>query len=156
VAKGAAVVGAAVARVALGAVFVYAGVLKALAPDDFTWAILHYRLLPYPAAAALALYLPWLEILCGAGLAWSRTRVGALSLLFGLCVIFAGALASAWVRRLDLACGCFGGAGAGAESVLFRLARAGVLAALSGFLLGRELPPPPAAAVPGAHGTGRG
>ncbi len=155
-AQGATVVGWAVARIALGAVFVAAGALKALAPDDFAWAIYNYRLLPYPAAAALALYLPWREILCGVGVCWSRTRVGALSLLCALCLVFAGALASAWGRQLDIACGCFGSGHAGARALLLSLARAGLLGLVSGFLLRRELAVPGAAAGAGGPSGARG
>ena len=156
-AQGAASLAAAAARVALGAVFVYAGVQKALAPDDFAWAVYHYRLVPYPAAAAIALYLPWLEIACGAGVWWRRTRIGALNLLLGLCLVFAGALASAWLRHLDIACGCFGGGAPGAGAPGWSLGRAVLLTLVSGVLLWRELGNPggrAAGAPPEAGGRG--
>ncbi len=122
-------------RVILAAVFVYAGVAKALDPAGFAGSINGYRLLPYPACAALALYLPWLEIACGLGVLWPRTRLGALSLLFFLCLIFGGAIASAWMRDLDIGCGCFGGGEAGAAALRGSLVRSVMLALLSGVLL---------------------
>ncbi len=155
-AKGAAVVSVAAARWALGAVFVYAGALKAAAPDDFAWAVYNYRVLPYPAAAAVALYLPWLEIACGLGVLWPRARLGALSLLLGLCVVFAVALTSAWWRQLDIACGCFGSGHAGAASLRFSLARAVLLGLGSGWLLWREVPRDEPAVKPGGLPGGKG
>jgi putative oxidoreductase len=96
------------ARVALGGLFVYAGASKALDPAQFAEDIGHYRLLPHALALVLAVYLPWLEIICG-GAVLARWRYrGALSLLAALCGIFALALGSAWWRGLDIECGCFG------------------------------------------------
>lgn len=126
-------------RLAVAAVFIAAGALKARDPAAFATAVDHYRLLPHPAAAALALYLPWLEIVCGAGVLWARLRLGALNLLLGLCGMFAVALASAWWRHLDIACGCFG-AGAGSRPALWLdLVRTLALGATCAVLLGREL-----------------
>lgn len=135
------------ARVALAAVFVYAGALKALDPAAFALAVYHFRLLPYPAAAALALYLPWLEMVCGVGVIWAATRLGALNLLLGMSVMFAVALVSALWRNLDIACGCFGPGAAGSTALALSLIRSLALAVVSGLLLGRELrrAAPPAA-----------
>jgi len=162
-------------RVVLAAVFVYAGVAKALDPAGFADSINGYRLLPYPAAAALALYLPWLEIACGLGVLWPRARLGALSLLFFLCLVFGGAIASAWMRDLDIGCGCFGGGEAGAAALRGSLARSVMLALLSGALLwveearckrewdfadaapgSRGMPFPPASGEPGVKNEGHG
>jgi uncharacterized membrane protein YphA (DoxX/SURF4 family) len=127
-----------VARVILGAVFIYAGAAKALDPAAFAAAVDGYRLLPYPAVAVLAVYLPWLEIACGLGLFWPSTRLGALSLLFALCLVFAAAIASAWIRDLDISCGCFGAGATGAAALRHSLLRAITLAFLSAGLLWRE------------------
>lgn len=92
----------------LATVFVAAGVMKAWDPATFAQDISHYRLVEPAAAAALALYLPWLEILCGVAVlspAWRRS--GALILLIAI-LIFTAALVSAYARGLDLRCGCFG------------------------------------------------
>lgn len=91
-----------------GGVFIYAGVLKALDPAQFTTDVDHFRLLPYAGSAAIALYLPWLEIFAGAALITGFWRAGAAQVLAALLLIFLVALVSAWVRGLDIACGCFG------------------------------------------------
>jgi uncharacterized membrane protein YphA (DoxX/SURF4 family) len=98
-------------RLAVGGLFIYAGILKALDPAQFATDIANYRLIPWPAGAALALYLPWLEILCGGALFFKNFRPGAPLLLAALCLIFLVALASAIIRGLDISCGCFGYAG---------------------------------------------
>ena len=131
------------ARVGVAAVCLAAGGLKARDPAAFAAAIDHYRLLPYPAAAALALYLPWLEIVCGAAVLWSRWRLGALNLLLALCAVFSGALASAWGRQLDIACGCFGAGPAGRAALLFGLGRSVGLGLVCAALLAFELRPAP-------------
>jgi uncharacterized membrane protein YphA (DoxX/SURF4 family) len=120
------------------AVFLYAGGLKALDPAGFAIVIDKYRLLPYPVAAAIAVYLPWLEIVCGLGILWPRTRRGALALLLGLCLVFSGAIASAWIRGLDISCGCFGADETGRFPLVFSLTRSVSLALLCGWLLWRE------------------
>ena len=122
-------------RVVLAAVFIYAGVAKALDPAAFADSIDGYRLLPDPVGAALALYLPWLEIAGGLGVLWPRARLGALSLLFLLCLVFGIAIASAWVRDLNIGCGCFGGGAIGAAALRGSLLRSIALALLAGALL---------------------
>lgn len=139
---------ACVLRIFVGALFVAAGVLKALDPANFAADIDHYRLLPYFALAPLALYLPWLEIVCGcAVIASCRFRRSALILLLAMIIIFTGAVVSALMRHLDITCGCFGAASA--LPLSFALVRNVVLLALLGWLLrleGRRAKP----AAPGA------
>ena len=102
-------------RLVLAAAFLYAGSVKVWDFHGGQWAtpkffedILNYHLLPWDAAAVLAVYLPWLEIAAALGLFWRRRRAGALLILGLLLVVFSGAMASAWWRGLDISCGCFG------------------------------------------------
>ncbi|HTQ31712.1 MAG TPA: MauE/DoxX family redox-associated membrane protein [Opitutaceae bacterium] len=98
-------------RTLAGGLFVVAGALKAFDPAAFATDIDHYHLLPYFALAPLALYLPWLEIICGSAvIAWPAFRRGALILLFALIIGFTGAIIAAMARHLDISCGCFGAA----------------------------------------------
>jgi putative oxidoreductase len=94
--------------VILGALFVYAGVVKALEPVRFAGDIENYHLLPWPVGVRLAFYLPWLEILCGLALIVRRLYSGALVLVLVLMLVFIGATISAKARGLDISCGCFG------------------------------------------------
>ena len=91
-----------------GAVFVFAGFVKARDPGLFLVHIRGFRILPDPFAAWLALGLPWLEIFCGLAVIAGCCRRGGL-LLLNLCLIaFLAALLAAWARGLDIECGCFG------------------------------------------------
>jgi len=95
-------------RVALGALFLYAGAVKSIDPHGFAGQVENYRILAHAPSVALALYLPWLEILCGGCLIFKALDRGALLVTGTLMIIFTGALASAWARGLRISCGCFG------------------------------------------------
>jgi len=95
-------------RLLLGGTFIYAATLKIMDPAAFVADIDHYRLVAYPLAAVLGVYLPWLEVVCGLAVVLRWRERGALVLLLTLCTVFSVALASAWMRGLDINCGCFG------------------------------------------------
>ncbi len=104
-----------VALVTLAAVFGVAGALKLAGPVVFADAIYRYRLLPWGASLVLAVYLPWLELICALALGIARLRRPAVAVMMGLCVLFLGALIAAKARGLELSCGCFGGAASGSD-----------------------------------------
>src|SRR6266480_4785084 len=92
----------------IAAVFIYAGVLKALDPVQLAHDIDHYKILPWTIGVSLAFYLPWLEIFCGLALTFRLLYRGALSILTAIVAIFIIATIAAKVRGLDITCGCFG------------------------------------------------
>jgi hypothetical protein len=100
----------------VGAVFIFAGLTKmvdfqpfrVLDPMDFARDIDNYKILPWWMSVQLALYLPWLEIICGLALILRRLYSGALALLLALLVVFIGASFAAKARGIDITCGCFG------------------------------------------------
>src|SRR5438094_8458118 len=94
----------------LAALFIYAGVLKAIDPVQFAHDIDHYKILPWTIGVGLAFYLPWLEIFCGLVLIFRFFYRGALSILTALVVVFLVATIAAKARGLDIPCGCFGSA----------------------------------------------
>lgn len=94
-----------------GAVFVYAGVVKALDPMRFANDIDNYHMLPWAISVRLAFSLPWLEIFCGLALIVRRLHMGALTILLGMTSAFIIATGVAKARGLDVSCGCFGHAG---------------------------------------------
>lgn len=91
-----------------GALFIWTGIGKVKDPVSFAEAIRNYRIVGDPIAPALAHFLPWLEIFAGLGILWERTRQGAAALLTLLLVGFTLGIVSAWIRGLDITCGCFG------------------------------------------------
>lgn len=96
------------ARLVLAGVFLYAGVLKALQPQEFLLDVRSFQMLRDPWAASLALVLPWIEIFCGIALVLGGWTRGACLVLGGLLCAFAIAFVQAWVRDIDVTCGCFG------------------------------------------------
>jgi putative oxidoreductase len=92
----------------IGGIFVYAGAIKVFDPVRFANDIDNYKILPWFIGVRLAFYLPWLEIFCGAALAFRFFYRGGLSILTVLVLIFTSATVAAKVRGLDITCGCFG------------------------------------------------
>jgi uncharacterized membrane protein YphA (DoxX/SURF4 family) len=100
----------------IGAVFIFAGLTKMvdfqpfriLDPMEFARDIDNYKLLPWSMSVLLALYLPWLEMICGLALIVRRFYSGALALLLALLLVFIGASFAAKARGIDITCGCFG------------------------------------------------
>ena len=99
--------GTAIIRIALGAIFLYAGALKASDTQLFAGSIEAYRLLPYFGNYLAASVLPWLEILCGILLVtgWRAKTAAVMTILLNL--VFMAAMASAMARGLEIDCGCF-------------------------------------------------
>ena len=95
-------------RIIIGGLFIYAGAIKALNPEAFAVDIESYRLLPSWMVYLLALYLPFLELVCGGLLIFDKFSLPVLTILTALMVAFTIAIVSAWMRGLDISCGCFG------------------------------------------------
>lgn len=96
------------ARLFLGGLLLLAGALKIGHAADLAAAIAGFRLLPAAIVGPLALALPYFELLLGGYLiAGLFVRIAAAI----ACVQFlayAAAIASAVLRHLPAACGCFG------------------------------------------------
>ena len=92
----------------LAAFFVVAAFAKIADPPGFAHEIHNDRLLPAAAVNALALVLPWLELLAAAALFVGFWRHEAAGLLALLLVVFIGALSINLARRHAVYCGCFG------------------------------------------------
>jgi uncharacterized membrane protein YphA (DoxX/SURF4 family) len=94
-------------RIVLGALFVAAALPKITDPPSFAHMIYNYQLLPDFLLNAMALVLPWLELLCGLALVlgiWKQTAAGiVLAMLF----VFVAALGINVLRDNAVNCGCF-------------------------------------------------
>jgi uncharacterized membrane protein YphA (DoxX/SURF4 family) len=94
-------------RIALGVVFIAASIDKIQNPGAFAESIANYRIVPYPFIHAMAITLPWLEIVIGCLLVlgvWTRANA---AIAFGLLLVFVFAISQALIRNLDISCGCF-------------------------------------------------
>jgi putative oxidoreductase len=99
-----------IARLALGALFVVAGILKLRDASAFATDIANYQLFPQMAALVAAV-LPWTEIVAGVVLlvhpvaTWRRAAALCIA---AMMVVFTAAAGTAVARGLDVSCGCFG------------------------------------------------
>jgi len=94
-------------QIALGAVFVASAIPKLVDPPAFAHMIYNYRLLPGTLVNALALVMPWIELLVGVLLvlgAWRREAALVAALLL---VVFLGAIGWNLLRGHAIDCGCF-------------------------------------------------
>jgi uncharacterized membrane protein YphA (DoxX/SURF4 family) len=127
----------------LAVILVWAALGKIANLHEFYATILAYQMpVAEPLARWVAMVLPWLELLCGLLLMAGSARRAALAwtaLMFGVFVLATG---QAWLRGLDISCGCFKLAFLGdgvlakfVESVKFACVRAVFLMGASLYLL---------------------
>ena len=95
-------------RIILGVVFIYACYDKILHPEAFAEVIYRYQILPQGWIGALALVLPWLELLVGVFLVVGIWLPGTVLWANLLLVTFWGTLLYNTLRGLNVDCGCFG------------------------------------------------
>jgi uncharacterized membrane protein YphA (DoxX/SURF4 family) len=97
-----------VARLVLAGVFVMAALPKIQDPVAFATSVGGFRVIGPELAAWVALSLPWLELVIGVGILLPAIRRTSGALIGLLLALFIGLHVSAWVRGLDINCGCFG------------------------------------------------
>ena len=94
-------------QIGLGAIFVVAAIPKIADPPSFAHMIYNYRLVPGFAVNALALVMPWVEILTGLALilgVWPREAAALAGLLL---LMFLWAIGFNLARGHAVDCGCF-------------------------------------------------
>lgn len=100
-----------VLRIYLAGVFIYASLHKINFPAEFADNIASYLIVPYWLVNPLAVFMPWLELVCGLFLlAGVRVRASAL-IIAGMLVMFTVAVIVALVQDTPIGCGCFQSAG---------------------------------------------
>lgn len=128
------------ARLALAAVWLVSGTLKAIDPDQTVVAVRAYDVMSRGAVDVVAAVLPFLEIAFGLLLLLAiGTRLVAVGSAL-LLVVFVAGVAQAWARGLSIDCGCFGGGGAvapGATAYLLEIVRDTGFLALAAWLIAR-------------------
>ena len=128
------------ARLALAAVWLVSGALKAIDLDQTVVAVRAYDVLPRAAVDVVATVLPFLEIALGLLLLLGiGTRLVAI-VSGALLLVFVAGVTQAWARGLSIDCGCFGGGGAvapGATAYLQEVVRDAGFLALTAWLVVR-------------------
>jgi putative oxidoreductase len=95
-------------QLGLAAIFIVAAVAKIADPPGFAHEVANYKLLPAGAINAMALWLPWLEIIIGLCFFFGVYRRTAGRLAAILLIVFIGALSINLARGRPVDCGCFG------------------------------------------------
>jgi uncharacterized membrane protein YphA (DoxX/SURF4 family) len=96
-------------RVLLGALFVWAALVKLPDMAGFAQDVANYRLVPAALVPFLASAVVGIELLAGAALVAGFMVRPAAIVLSGLLAAFIVFLSQALLRGIDLRCGCFGG-----------------------------------------------
>jgi len=127
-----------VARLVVGGVWRWAGLLKVAEPESSVTAVRGYQLLAPSVADVVGRALPMTEVVLGACLvAGLLTRfAGGISALLQLAFIIG--IASVWARGISINCGCFGDGGPNPDAIgqyPWEIARDVGLLALSLFLV---------------------
>ncbi|MDY0269882.1 MauE/DoxX family redox-associated membrane protein [Trichloromonas sp.] len=94
-------------RLALGGVYLYAGVVKSADVVTFARDVANYQLLPYAWNYLAAATLPYVETVAALLLLFNRKVRPAALILTSLTLVFMVALVTVLVRGLDIDCGCF-------------------------------------------------
>jgi uncharacterized membrane protein YphA (DoxX/SURF4 family) len=99
------------ARLLVGGVWVWAGVLKLPHPEASVTAVRAYQLLPTSVADDVGHLLPMVEVVLGACLILGllARATGVVSAVLQLAFIVG--IASVWSRGISINCGCFGDGG---------------------------------------------
>ncbi|MBN2466969.1 MAG: DoxX family membrane protein [Deltaproteobacteria bacterium] len=99
-------------RYFIGLMFIYASMSKIPYPAEFAKNIEAYRIVPYWIIPTMAVFLPWLEMICGLFLIIGVSTRAAAVLVGGLLLVFTVALTSNVLRGSPISCGCWESVGA--------------------------------------------
>lgn len=92
----------------LAVLLVWAALGKIANLQEFHANVAAYQLpLPGVWQRLAVMVVPWLELLCGILLVAGTLRRAALLCTLALCAVFVLATGQAWVRGLEISCGCF-------------------------------------------------
>jgi uncharacterized membrane protein YphA (DoxX/SURF4 family) len=116
-------------RLVVGAVLIYAGTSKLQHPISFLESVYKFELFSAGIGQAVAVVVPWLEIVCGAVLLAGTLLREAFLVALGLTVAFVAVQVHAIRNDLHVDCGCFG-RGEGSATVI----GAGTLIRTSGLM----------------------
>lgn len=95
-------------RLVLAGIFLYSGLVKAGASEEFALALVPFTIIPATWIGTFALVLTWLELAVGLSLLVPRIYPAGAAAVVVLSLIFIGALTWALWNGIIVDCGCFG------------------------------------------------
>lgn len=94
-------------RLYIGGLFIYASMYKINYTAEFAETIANYQVVPYWAVNALAIVMPWLELISGLLLVAGIRSKAAAALISGLLALFTILVVVTLARNIPIGCGCF-------------------------------------------------
>jgi putative oxidoreductase len=94
-------------KVLMGALFVISSITKISDPASFVDSIANYKILPKTLLMPMAIVVPWIQMLAGVMLVLDIYAQSSAFIVSGLLVVYIIAITSAYVRGIDIDCGCF-------------------------------------------------
>src|ERR1041385_7371024 len=94
-------------QIALGLFFVIASLPKLGDPPSFAHMVYNYRIVPGALINAMALIMPWIELLSGLALILGIWKDAARTIIAALLVVFITAITINLMRNNVIDCGCF-------------------------------------------------
>ena len=96
------------ACIIVGGVFIFAAIPKIKDPGAFALSIFNYQAVPDKLVNAVALILPWLELVCGVIFIFLPSfRLASGYILVVMLISFTGLQVCTIYRGIDISCGCF-------------------------------------------------
>lgn len=115
-------------------IYLSAGIIKILTPRQFYGAVMSYQIIKEPYAVAMvSSIVPFLEVFSALFLLIPAWRKSSSLIIFLMTVVFLFAILSAYLRGINMDCGCFGGVLVG-ETGLSSIIRNIFLSFLSAFV----------------------
>lgn len=97
-----------IVRWALGIMFIYSSIYKMVDPCSFSHVVANYKILPAQFLINLtAVYLPYIEVVCGVALLLNTRVKGASYILNVMLIVFIIAISINLLQGRNFDCGCF-------------------------------------------------
>lgn len=101
-----------VIRAFIALLFIITGAGKIADPQQFSMAILKYRIFDLFFANIIAIYIPWFELVVGVLLLFGSYIKENIIFIDLMLIFFNVLIITAIIRGLNIDCGCYGAAGA--------------------------------------------